>query len=425
MTDLSELLEGLAETPGPPSRLRPADIYTKGRRRHRRSVAAMVGAAGAVVVTLVAGATFAAHDRDAGPARPEPPAGRPSPTSQAVRSYDGAVAAAAAGDADHLYAVVLDCATASTDWYDCSRDLLRSGDAGRTWQLRNRDFGSFDSIRLTALTADILVAQVEKLITPGALTETGDYVSLDGGQTWKRVEQQHTPTPAVAADGWIAWMYQSADGGLQAGDPRLARSAALSNTPPLEFARTSLRTPTGSLWIDGTDPETGRPAVAVSNDAGRNWSTHVFTDIPTSDNSSYSMGTATFDGHTGYVVSMTGHGINGGGRVWVHRTTDGGQTWQHVDHGGTAPWSYGGGSSYVTPDGAHVIEDLGRDNSQSFWISRDGGAHYARVTLAGLPEDRVGAGMPRPVRGGYLANTDDAVYVSPDGLQWRRVVPHP
>ena len=72
-----------------------------------------------------------------------------------------------------------------------------------------------------------------------------------------------------------------------------------------------------------------------------------------------------------------------------------------------------------------MIADLGRDSKQSFWISRDGGAHYTRVTLTGLPEDRVGAGMPRPIPGGgYLANTDDAVYLSIDGLQWRRVVPH-
>ncbi|WP_327000998.1 hypothetical protein OHA72_38525 [Dactylosporangium sp. NBC_01737] len=424
---MSEVLDELARTPAPPSRLRPADIYSQGRRRHRRLVTAALTSASAVVVTLVAGVALATAGGHGDPARPEPQSGqtsRPVQPSPVVRSYDGTVAATASGDAKHLYAVVLDCATPTTDWYECTRDLVRSDDAGRTWQMRSRDIGSFDSIRLTALTTDILVAHAEKLISPGALNESGYYVSLDGGRTWKPVEQQNTPTPAVTAEGWIEWMYLPDGGGLRAGDPRLARSAPLANPPALKDAQPFLRTATGSLWIAGNDPGTGLPAVAVSNDAGRSWSTHVFTDIPVSATSGYSEGTATFDGHTGYMVSVTGHGIDGGGKVWVHRTTDGGQTWQQVDPGGTAPWSYGGGASYVTPDGAHVILDQGRDDKQSFWISRDGGARYTKVTLTGLPEDRIGMGMPRAIPGGgYLANADDAVYVSTDGLQWRRAVP--
>jgi photosystem II stability/assembly factor-like uncharacterized protein len=419
MTDLPDLMEELAGQPGPPSRLRPADIYSMGRRRHRRLVTAALATTSAVVLTLVAGVALATVDRGAGPVRPAPPA------DQVVRSFNGSVAAAAASDAEHLYAVVLDCTSSATpqDWYDCRRDLLRSADAGRTWQVRSRDIGAFDSIDLTALGADILVARAEKLITPGKLPERGVYVSVDGGQTWTPVEQQDTPTPAVPADGWIEWSFQPDGGALAAGDPRLARSAPLANPPALHLTNMALQTAAGSLWLDGVDPASGRPAVAVSTDAGRNWSTHVFTDIPVSADSGYSVGTATLDGHTGYVVSMTGHGLDGGGRVWVHRTTDGGQTWRQVDPGGTAPWSYGGGASFVTPDGAHVIVDLGRDNNRSFWISRDAGAHYTRVTLAGLPEGRID-GMPRPLTGGgYLANTDDAVYVSTDGLQWRRTVP--
>src|SRR5207253_9335973 len=97
-----------------------------------------------------------------------------------------------------------------------------------------------------------------------------------------------------------------------------------------------------------------RPVVAVSTDAGMNWSSHTFTDLPSPGPSTYNTELASHDGHTVYAVSMTGVGLDGGGRAWVHRSTDGGQTWQLVDSGGTAPWSYGGGSSFVTPDGAHV-----------------------------------------------------------------------
>ncbi|MET7425074.1 hypothetical protein [Dactylosporangium sp. NPDC005555] len=434
MTDLADLLDDLARTPAPASRLRPGDMYAAGRRRHRRTVTAMVTAAGAAVVTLVAGVAFATLDRSPGPVQHEPQpgqTGQPAPTepapTEAARDYHGAVAAAAASDPDHLYAVVLDCGTATTsppDWYSCQRDLLASGDAGRTWQMRNRDFGSFDSIRLTALPGGVLVARAEKLISGGALPASGGYVSVDGGRTWKVVELQDAPVSQLAAGGWVEWSWD-ATAGIWAGDPGLARYTLMADPPALKFTGTAVRNAVGGAWwLDGVDPATGQPAVAISVDAGRNWSTHVFTDIPVAENSGYSVGSATLDGRTGYVVSMTGHGIDGGGRVWVHRTTDGGKTWQQVEHGGTAPWSYGGGLSYLTPDGGHVIVNLGgRDGRRSFSISRDG-ARYTQVTLAGLPEDDL-AELPRPVPGGgYLASTIDAVYVSSDGLQWRRIVPH-
>jgi hypothetical protein len=421
MTDVSELLDELARGSGPPSRLRPADIYAAGRRRHRRQVTALLATAGAAVLTLVAGVAFATVESGPRPDRPEPPVAQSG--APVIRSSDGSVAAAAAGDPNHLYAVVLDCETDTTDWYDCSRDLLRSADGGRTWQLRAGDFGAFDSIRLTALSADVLVARAEKLISPGLLAETGVHVSVDGGLTWKLVQQQDSPVQAVAADGWLEWVYQPDDDTAVAVDPRSARSAPLAAPPPLRLAGDSLRPPTGDLWLAGTDPASGRPAFAVSGDAGRTWQTHVFTDIPVSESSAYSVGAATQDGHTGFMVSMTGHGLDGNGKVWVHRTTDGGQSWDRVDFGGTAPWSYGGGASYVTPDGAHVVLDQGRDDNQSFWISRNDGVGYAKVTLTGLPERRISMGMPRPVPGGYLANSDEALYVSTDGLRWNRIVP--
>jgi hypothetical protein len=45
------------------------------------------------------------------------------------------------------------------------------------------------------------------------------------------------------------------------------------------------------------------------------------------------------------------------------------------------------------------------------------------VALDGLPEKEVSGGLPRPVPGGYLAFGRNAVYLSTDGLQWRRTVP--
>ncbi|GGM25549.1 hypothetical protein ACFFX1_09715 [Dactylosporangium sucinum] len=424
MTDLSELLEDLAQAPAPPSRLRPRDLYTRGRRRHRRLTAATLTAAGAAMIMLTAGVVFATLDGGAGPRPPEPPAEQP------VQWRTGSVFAAAASDAGHLYAVVLDCPDSLTEpaWLDCNQDLVRSDDAGRTWQVRSRGLGSFESTDLTPLTDDILVVRAQKVASPGILPQSGVYVSIDGGRTWKAVERQSTPTPSVPADGWLEPSYLQAGVGVDVGvgDPRLGRSAPLANPPALAY-RSSLRTATGGLWISGEDPATRLPAVAVSDDAGRTWSTRVLTDVAAPGDSSYSTRLASLDGRTGYAVSMTGMGLDGGGRAWVHRTTDGGHSWQRVDPGGTAPWSYGGGSSFVTPDGAHVIADLGRDGKVTFRISRDGGAHYTPVTLDGLPAEGIyGAGTPVQALpgGGYLAYAPgDAVYVSTDGLHWRRIVP--
>ena len=73
-----------------------------------------------------------------------------------------------------------------------------------------------------------------------------------------------------------------------------------------------------------------------------------------------------------------------------------------------------------------MIVDLGRDSKVTFRISRDSGASYTPVTLTGLPAEGIGGGTAVQTLpgGGYLAYAPaDAVYVSTDGLQWRRIVP--
>lgn len=430
MTDVTELLEDLAEDPGPPSRLRPAEIYTRGRRRRRRLVATTLTAAGAAVVTLVGALAFTALDGGPGLARPDLPA------EQSARLRTGSVFGAAASDANHLYAIVLNCPNSSpANRLECNQDLVGSDDGGRTWQVRSRGLGSFNRINLIPLGNSVLLARPFLQFKAGVFQKPGQtYISLDGGKTWRAVEQTGASTSSVPATGWIAFVdggSAPATGGFLVGVPKstLSEYLKLANPPAIRStAGIVLRTATGGLWIAGEDPATHQPAVAVSDDAGRTWSTQVFKDVPPVEDSYYTAQVATLDGRVGYAVSMTGKGLDGGGRAFVHRTTDGGKTWQRVDVDGTAPWSYNGGSSFVTPNGAHVIADLGRDRTITFRISRDGGAHYTPVTLTGLPAgiDNIADGQPVHTLpgGGYLAFAPgDAIYRSTDGLHWQRIVP--
>jgi hypothetical protein len=432
MTELHELFEEVAQAPAPPSTLRPDQVYAQGRRRRAMILTARV-AAGVVAAGVAAGVAVVAAGGGEIPQPPPPAAEPPRP----LRT--GSVVTVVAGDAAHLYAVVLDCPDddnrPADPWdHGCRSDLLGSDDAGQTWQLRHRDIGCAPYL------CDLQATGPRTLFRPRTYTgesspppnqppQYAGLSSVDGGRTWKRLRLESQPVRTVPREGWIDVVSSP----VQVADAELGRVAPLSNPPRFDSGTRWLRTATGGIWIGGTDPATKRPAVAVSDDAGQTWSNHVFTDVPSNTRSYYAVGLASFDGRVGYAVTLTAHGLDGDGKVYVHRTADGGATWQRVDTGGTAPWSYGGGSSFVTPDGAHVIAQLPHQTEKDprglkFYVSDDGGGRYDPVSLAGLPEEEVGDhGIGEPVQsipgGGFLAYDGEAMYRSTDGMVWQRIVP--
>jgi hypothetical protein len=106
------------------------------------------------------------------------------------------------------------------------------------------------------------------------------------------------------------------------------------------------------------------------------------------------------------------------GREDAYRTTDWGRTWQPVPGAAAFGTSY---TSDVTEDGRHVVVVMNAHASAELWASENGGP-YRRAHPPGYPESIPGVIMPRhPAAGRHVGWTDDGIYLSDDGWQWRSV----
>ncbi|WP_238017133.1 sialidase family protein [Dactylosporangium sp. AC04546] len=413
MTGLRTRFEELAGADGPPTRLSADGVYRKAWRRHRRRRAV----ATAVVVAVAAGLALVTL-------RTGPDAAPPPPTQ--VRT--GPVLSATATDAQHLYAGVRGCD-------GCPAKLLGSDDGGRTWTVRQEDFGDG---QVEAPAPGVLMRTTN---TPGDETgETGpkliwhNHVSLDGGRTWRELVLADEEVSTVPPQGWLqcAPVRRAEDRcRLLAVDPVAGRMAPLASQPDLSVYAVSERPASPGMWVSGYmfSPDR-RPVVAFTPDRGRTWRVHVF-DQPGAELAVASSA----DGRTGYAVLSTNTDPDATPParlvVEVQQTTDGGATWRPVDPGHTLPIGegyYTSGDTYVAADGSHVV--LIRDDRAPRWyVSSDQGRHYRNERPDGLPERITVTGLHVQVQsavpGVYLAFDGDAVYRSEDGRRWTRIpVPH-
>ncbi|MEV4136680.1 hypothetical protein AB0J72_31455 [Dactylosporangium sp. NPDC049742] len=273
MAELTDLLDALAARPAPPHGLRADDLFTLGRRRRRRRRAgAVTGAALAVVVVLALVL--------AGAARWRPSGGTPvvGASSVAAPRAGAALSWAAVVDAAHAYATVPVCDPGERTCSARESILRGTDDGGRTWT--DRGVVSARQV-LTALGRDTLLA---------GDGEAPMRLSTDGGRHWADLPDGSAPVSAVPAGGAVVCrtpdMRQSCK--LSAVDPQSRRIAPLTHQPDLIMATAyNVVDPAGQIqlagdriMVAGADRRTGRPAVAVSGDRGRTWSTHVFTDLP-------------------------------------------------------------------------------------------------------------------------------------------------
>ncbi|MFC4042550.1 hypothetical protein ACFO1B_29330 [Dactylosporangium siamense] len=405
---MREQLDEIAAA-APPSRLSADAVYAAAFRRRHRRVAAWVGGgvvAGALAVSLAAGAL-----------------GLPPATPMQAPRGDGRIFAVAAADAEHLYAEVGNCGGG------CTLDLVGSDDGGRSWTVRTRNLTG----DLSAPAPGSLLRMVETG-TEGPLPLHVPWVSRDGGRSWAEVRAGGGAVAEVAAGGWLQCASPRGINDpctLIAVDPVNARSAPLAGPPDL-FLDEPVDVPVaGGFWVTGRDRGGQRPAVAVSRDRGRTWSTHVFTATETGDadlDMLRFMGAASTDGVNGYTI-MTAADPKGaataGVQALVFRTGDAGNTWQRVHPTQTLPRRYYiGGDSYVAADGSHVV--LGTDDPPDRWYtSSDGGNSYHPASQPGLGAELLQQSNVRVVvaaAGAYLAFDAGALYRSADGLRWTRTV---
>jgi hypothetical protein len=399
-------------------------------RRRRRHTASSVLAGVTALVVAALGLSVAPSDGD----QTAYPAPSTTPSAGLNAAWPRFTAIVATG-ADQLFAVYERCRT-------CESRLHVSADAGRTWERRAvppppaGGTATNRIILLIGVAPDVLVwAESTALSLDELFPSQGssspparppaierNWITLDGGRTWRRPTLAGQPVDAVPAGTRpvdCSSVREEQPCRLYAVDPATGRFAPLANQPPGldDPGRSRGRTNVpvgGHLWVPGFDPATRHPAVASSVDGGRTWTTFVFSGwmaAVESQGAGTGMYLPTVAAGTGTTAIALLH--SDGGRVVPYRTTDGGKTWQPVPGGALTEVPDAG---FVAADGAHVVR-----NGRAFRASRDGG-RYEPVTLAGYSDELlVDQGPTLEAVGRYVATTGEVVCVSDDGRTWRRV----
>ena len=403
VTDLRDLFEELAATPGPPTRSTAGATYAVGRQRwrRRRAVTAATATILAVTVAGVAAATIALQTRPVAPVAPSG-SGRPEP---------GLLQWAGAADADHLYLAYFACRVGPS----CPKTRVRivgSDDGGQTWTQRTP---AVDIGEITILGPGVLVGH-------GSAQSNGPTLSADGGRVWRPLTVTDRPAPAVPPGGGLVCLSLGQAGcELYAVDPAAGTASRLAAPPTVVVPdQGHVTTVGGAIWLGGLGD--GWPAVAVSRDGGRHWSTVNLTDTGTRRyEANTSVEVTTVDGYSAYVVATDVTGK----RRKVFRGTIG-DGFEPVGGAEKVPYSdHGGPASFTLADGTHVIQQTlsdrpGRDRVR-FWAGD--GLAYRPIELDGLPD------TVYPIRrtpgGFYYTRTygdqRGQLYGSADGRHWTRI----
>jgi hypothetical protein len=328
--------------------------------------------------------------------------------SPAVETGPRRVRWAGAADGDHLYALV-GCPT-------CDGKLMASTDGGQTWQERpTQDWlAKPATLELYVLGPQIVMYRPSKGLKDGTTNQSREdaaKITLDGGRTWQALPTSQKPVPTVPAGTWpvACWI----ECGVYALDPAARVLAPLANQPPLERAHLVDTPSDAGIWMDGLEPATGKPAVAVSRNGGRDWDTHVFAGEQTPVTRP-TVNVATTDGRTVYAAIRLVDD-----QVHLYRSIDGGETWQLLNPDGQSTGAaLVTGIGYVTADGAFVTMYTEGDTFV-LRVSTDGRTYRPLVAAGGPPKITV---PPHAVDDGhYLLYTERAVYLSGDGRAWQQL----
>ncbi|GAB3142677.1 hypothetical protein GCM10027290_17660 [Micromonospora sonneratiae] len=416
-------------------RTRASRLRARGRMKAATvavAVAALLGIGGFTVLPSAVG-------------DPDRVAAVPSPSTLGVDTPSRFLWQTAGSDANHLYAVVSD-----SDCVGCPFRLKASSDGGRSWRERPRyrEFQNMAPQNLKVLGPDVLFTSdairrpvgsgfprsdtrtsSSTSVAPTAglmkdLFEQRHWVSVDDGVSWSEMATTDAAVDAAPTNGGFAMQRVNEKIMLCVIDPANRTIAPLAKQPPLaEFELVEVPTKAG-VWVQGYDPVTRRPAVAVSQDRGANWQVSVFGaeaparsvggSIPTM----YLPNVATTDGRTAYAIF-----IDGGRSVRVYRSTDAGRTWTRTNPGDRiSQLPLAGPRSHVASDGSHVLVAQDPEAGYVLLASRDGRT-YAPLEGTGLPvETTVSPGVAEIAEGRYYYLTREQLYLSEDGMRWWPVV---
>jgi hypothetical protein len=418
---------------------RPPAFASVRRRAGRLRARRRAGGALAAAVLMASGvAGFAAL--------------RPSAEPWEPATGFGQVLTADAADSKHLYAITTNCDT-------CARVLVASQDGGQTWQKRREWGAAAGTVGVRTLGPEVLLltwsdsrtdwnsqnpvdpngsplpytppptGAPTPTLVPGGIPEQA--VSVDGGRTLRQLTVSHTPVAAAAPGTRLVGCFsvvRPQNCAVYAVDPESGQLAPLATQPPLAHRASPMSVPldpievptSAGLWVVGADPQTGRPAVAVSKDQGRTWQKSVFEDEtgqpgPGQGLSMYpGPAVATSNGKEAYVV-FVGPDVS---RVAVYRSSDGGKSWERARGEFPRNGILTGSGGMVTADGTHVLPGASADG-QRYLGSRDGDL-YAPIELSGHPG---GHAAPRAITSRFfIYEGEGELYVSTDGRSWHLVL---
>ncbi|MFF3316510.1 WD40/YVTN/BNR-like repeat-containing protein [Streptomyces sp. NPDC003035] len=245
------------------------------------------------------------------------------------------------------------------------------------------------------------------------------WFTRDGGRSWRQGDLKTVGTALEIPAGAVLTTDCARPAGSQGDDcaqerlvvvsPQDGRRRALARGPLLgAHPRPAERAePDGSWWVSGTDPVTGRSAVAVSRDAGRSWTP---SRLPSPTTAPGRHTTVVVGPDAVYAAEMGE--LKGGEPVKnplraLHRSLDGGRTWERM-------WTTGPmleprtlqGLPIAGPGGRVVIGAEDRE-----YASTDGGRSF-RPTGEGSRFTR-----RTPI--GLLRQGTTCLYdISADGVRW-------
>ncbi|MFC9848008.1 WD40/YVTN/BNR-like repeat-containing protein [Streptomyces sp. NPDC060223] len=263
------------------------------------------------------------------------------------------------------------------------------------------------------------------LITEGRTVPDRTWFTEDGGRTWRRgTDEPSGTTPEVPEGGVLVQDCSRLDkegNNCEASRlivvlPDTGHFEVLASQPPLAGRLGPAgQTESGLLFASGTDPNSGRPALAVSEDRGRTWRLSPFAS---SDKRGWGIGVVS-SGDVLYAAQSGGlpaeEGVKNGLRA-LHRSTDGGHTWERV-------WRYRKGVHPLSTSGDPVAAADGSltiQGEDGVWRSTDGGRSFQAASGS---QGLGGSVTLTPL--GYLASDSFGVgsyRISADGIHWHSFV---
>jgi len=394
---------------------------------HRRRLSAALVAAALVIAVLTTGALLARSSRNpnTAPAAPRPaasttqkiaaaPQPKPATVSKPAASTPLAISyrsisSASMADSRHGFALVQTC---NADGSTC-RNAISVTQDGTHWATRAAPLktSSQDTASGGGYTPSLTALGPRTLFFQAAPAGSG-FVSFDAGVTWRSVPPGVNGTVDRIPTGGVLEEMCPTGGSdpcltiaLNVRLPGTGVLAKLAHQPDIAVeSADAAPLPDGSWWATGT--KGGKPAIAVSRDGGRTWTS---TPLPAVAGQYLYTSPVTGDGQHLWALAIGQLPNVKNGLLGVYGSTDGGRTWRVVRtaKAGVQPRSALG----VAIASGNRVTICDESSPQRGWVSANSGTTFTQTVCPA-------AGFPTWSGSGYLSTNGTSVSLSSDGNLW-------